>query len=185
MRLLPLFTSFLLVSSLHAAPQWIWLSKDGNKDKAVTFRHKFEIPGNAHSATLELTCDNGADAILNGKKVLTNPDWQEASKVDISKDMKPGEANELIVNARNQGGVAALVARLKIKLANGTEKVLVETNDKWEAAKTGTQEWKPALVIESYGKGPWGLALDGKPGGGGGRNSGPAETIPANEVGVA
>ena len=61
---------FLLAASplsLSAAPQWIWLSKDGNKDNKVTFRHRFEVPVNAHHATLELTCDNGADALLNGK----------------------------------------------------------------------------------------------------------------------
>ncbi|MBB5034374.1 c-type cytochrome [Prosthecobacter vanneervenii] len=173
--------AFLLNTAASAAPQWIWLSKNGDKDPKVTFRYRFEVPHNAHFATLELTCDNGADAILNGKKVLTNPDWQEPTKVDVSKDIKRGEQNEIIVNARNKGGVAALIARLTIKLPNNQEKVLVETTDKWEATKTGTEAWQPALVINDYGKGPWGLALDGKSRGG---NSGPAESIAASEVTV-
>ncbi len=179
-----LLLSLLLVTGLQAAPQWIWLTKDATKDNAVSFRHSFEIPANAHFATLELTCDNGADALINGKKVLTNPDWQEPSKVDISKDIKRGEKNEIVVHARNKGGIAAMIARLKIKLANGTEKVLVETSGEWQASATGKEEWKPAAVISIYGKdrGPWGLALDGKPGGG--NNSGPAETIAADEVTV-
>ena len=132
--------SLLAVTSLHATPQWIWLSHDGNKDNKVTFRHQFEMPGNAHFATLELTCDNGADALINGKKVLTNPDWQEPVSVDISKDIKRGEKNEIVVHARNKGGVAALIARLKIKVANGNEKVLVETNGQWQATTTGKEE---------------------------------------------
>lgn len=177
-----LFLSFVLVTSLQAAPQWIWLTKDATKDNAVSFRHSFEIPSNAHFATLELTCDNGADAFINGKKVLTNPDWQEPTKMDISKAIKPGEKNEIIVHARNKGGIAALIARLKIKLANGTEKVLVETNGDWQATVTGKEAWKPAAVIELYGKGPWGLALDVK--GGGRKNDGPAESIAAADITV-
>ncbi len=183
---LPVLLSTLLATSLHAAPQWLWLTQDATKHNAVTFRHSFEVPANTHFATLEVTCDNGADALINGKKVLTNPDWQQPSKAEISKDIKRGEKNEIVIHARNKGGIAAMIARLKIKLANGTEKVLVETSGKWQATVTGKEEWKPATVISEYGKGmgPWGLALDGKAGGGK-RNEGPAETIPANEVGVA
>lgn len=178
----PLFLSLLVATSLHAAPQWIWLSKDGNKDNKVTFRHRFDVPQNTQLATLELTCDNGAVASLNGKKVLTNEDWQEASKVDVSKDILRGESNEIIVNATNKGSVAALIARLTLKLPAGRQDILIETSGKWEATTTGKEEWQPALVINDYGKGPWGLALDGKAGGG--KNSGPAETIAASEITV-
>jgi putative heme-binding domain-containing protein len=178
-------TLFLATSALHAAPQWIWLSSDGSQDKAVTFRHHFEMPANAHFATLQVTCDNGAVALLNGKKVLTNPDWQQPSTADISKDIKRGESNEIIIKATNKGGSAALIARLTVKLANNTEKVVLETNGQWEATTTGKEEWKPALVISEYGKGPWGMALDGKPGGKGkARNDGPAESIAAAEITV-
>ncbi len=183
---LPFLLSTLLATSLHAAPQWLWLSKDATPNSAVTFRHSFEVPANAHFASLELTCDNGADALINGKKVLTNPDWQQPTKADISKELKRGEKNEILVHARNKGGIAAMIARLKIKLANGTEKVLLETSGQWEASPTGKQDWRPAAVISDYGKGkgPWGLALDGKAGGGH-KNDGPAETIAAGEIGVA
>jgi|UniRef100_UPI003783D70D putative heme-binding domain-containing protein len=174
--------SLLLATSLQAAPQWIWLSKDGNKDNKVTFRHRFEVPQNAQLATLELTCDNGAVASLNGKRVLTNADWQEPVKADVTKDIKLGESNEIIVNATNKGGTAALVARLTLKLPDGRANIVIETSGKWEATTTGKEEWKPVLVINEYGKGPWGIALDGKPGGG--NNNAPGETIAANEVTV-
>ncbi|MCB1277448.1 c-type cytochrome [Prosthecobacter sp.] len=181
-RILSTLAFVFLLNTASAAPLWIWLTKDATKDKDVTFRHRFEIPANAHFATLELTCDNGAEAFLNGKKVLTNPDWQERSKVDVSKEIKRGEQNEITVSAHNKGGIAAMIARLTIKVANGTEKVLVETNGTWEATATGKNAWKPAAEIEIYGKGPWGLALDGKPGGG--KNDGPAESIAAAEITV-
>jgi putative heme-binding domain-containing protein len=185
MRLTILLASLSLATSLTAAPEWIWLTKDASKSSAVSFRYQFEVPGNAHYASLELTCDNGADAFINGKKVLTNPDWQQPTQADISKEVRRSESNEIIVHARNKGGIAALIARVKIKVANGTEKVLVETNGKWEATPTGKEEWKPAAVIELYGKGPWGKALDGKAGGGGKKDTGPAESLAASEVSVA
>lgn len=182
-RFLSTLTAFaLLLNTAAAAPQWIWLSKNGDKDPQVTFRYSFDAPAKVQSALLELTCDNGADALLNGKKVLTNPDWMEPTKVDVSKDIKPGAKNEIIVNARNKGGVAALIARLTLKLPNDEKAIVVETTDKWEATKTGTTAWQPALVINDYGKGPWGLALDGKARGG--ASSGPAESVAASEITV-
>jgi putative heme-binding domain-containing protein len=177
----PILLSLLLATGLPAAPQWIWLSKDGNKDNKVTFRHRFDVPQNAQLATLELTCDNGATASLNGKKVLTNADWQEPSKADLSQVIKRGESNELIVNATNKGGTAALVARITLKLPSGRQDIVIESNGTWEAAKTGTQEFKKALVIDDYGKGPWGKPFDGKIGGG---NAGPAESIAAADITV-
>lgn len=182
-RILSTFAAFaLLLNTASAAPQWIWLSKDGSKDPQVTFRYRFEVPAKVQSALLELTCDNGADALVNGQKVLTNPDWQEATKVDISKNLKLGAQNEIIVNGRNKGGGAALIARLTLKLPDSEKPIIIETTDKWEATTTGTTAWQPAIVINEYGKGPWGLALDGKPGGG--KNSGPAESIAASEITV-
>lgn len=178
----PLLLFLLLASSLHATPQWIWLSKDGNKDNKVTFRHRFEVPQNTQLATLELTCDNGASASLNGKKVLTNEDWQQPVKADVSQIIQRGESNEIIVTATNKGGTAALIARLTLKLPQGRPEVVIETSGQWQATTTGKEEWKPALVINDYGKGPWGLALDGKAGDG--KNSGPAETIAASEITV-
>ncbi len=95
-RLLSTLAFALLLNTASAAPQWIWLSKDGNKDSQVTFRYRFDVPAEVQSATLELTCDNGADAMVNGKKVLTNPDWMEPTKADISKELKPGASNEIL-----------------------------------------------------------------------------------------
>jgi putative heme-binding domain-containing protein len=181
-RILSTLAFVVLLNTASAAPQWIWLSKDGNKDSKVTFRYRFDVPQNAQLATLELTCDNGAIASLNGQKVLTNLDWQEPVKADVSKEIKRGESNEIIVNATNKGGTAALIARLTLKLPQGRQDIVIETNGQWEATPTGKEEWKPALVINDYGKGPWGLALDGKAGGG--KNSGPAESIAASEITV-
>jgi hypothetical protein len=104
----PFSHSRVLSPAISLRPQWIWLSKDGNKDNKVTFRHRFEVPQNAQLATLELTCDNGAVASLNGKKSSPMPIGRKPAKADVSKVIKRGESNEIIVNATNKGGTAAL-----------------------------------------------------------------------------
>jgi hypothetical protein len=108
----------------------------------------------------------------------------EPSKADLSQVIKRGESNELIVNASNQGGTAALVARITLKLPSGRQDIVIESNGTWEVAKAGTQEFKKALVIGVFGNGPWGKPFAGKIGSGGGKNSGPAESIAAADITV-
>ncbi len=55
---------------------------------------------------------------LNGKKVGTNPDWQHGVKVEVGPLLKTG-GNDLLVDARNEDGVAAFVAWISIELADG------------------------------------------------------------------
>ena len=59
------------------------------------------------SATLQLTCDNGATAVINGQKSLENPDWQQPVKGDVKALLKPGK-NELRLDARNKDGSAEI-----------------------------------------------------------------------------
>tara|TARA_B110000881_G_scaffold74391_1_gene64694 strand:+ start:4289 stop:7159 length:2871 start_codon:yes stop_codon:yes gene_type:complete len=118
---------------------------------------------------LEVTCDNGATAFLNGQKILKNPDWQKPSSRDITDLVKPG-ANRLTFEAKNQGGAAAFIARLSIKGKDG-KTTNVESGIGWEAKRQGSDDWIPATVLAKYGEGPWGAALDEKPGGRGGASA--------------
>ncbi len=140
-----------------AAPEWIWLSKDAKPNEKVTLKKEFEIKGEVKSASLQLTCDNGATAVLNGQKALENPDWMEPSKGDVKAMLKAGK-NELRLDARNKDGGAAAVAVLTIETADG-QKVIIETHGDWQAAPAGSTDFKPATVIAKYGAGPWGDAL--------------------------
>lgn len=168
--------------SLSAAPQWIWTAKKASDGQKATFKKTFTIQGEVKSATLSVSCDNGADALLNGKKVLTNPDWMEATKADVKAALKAGE-NELRFDARNQGGTAALIAKLEIETADG-KKITVETGEGWQGAATGKEEWAPAVVLAPLGAGPWGDVFAGNRGKGGKKDSGPATATPAEEIAV-
>jgi putative heme-binding domain-containing protein len=187
MKLKSLLASALLLLplSLSAAPQWIWITNKAKDDEKATFKKTFTIEGEIKSATLFVVCDNGADALLNGKKVLENPDWTETSKADVKASLKAGE-NELRFDARNQGGSAALIAKLEIETADG-KKTTVETGDGWQATPTGKDTWVPAVVMAPLGAGPWGeVFAANRPvrGGGKARANESTTATPAEEIAV-
>ncbi|MEO6788936.1 MAG: heme-binding protein, partial [Chthoniobacteraceae bacterium] len=140
-----------------AEPQWIWLSKDAKPGEKVTLTHEFTLPGDAKSATLSVSVDNGAKVFINGKQAADNPDWSSPTKADVKAFLHAGK-NEIRLDAKNNEGIAAAVAVIEIELADG-KKVSIETNGDWKAATTGTTDFKPAVVIAKYGAGPWGDAF--------------------------
>ena len=152
------FGLFLSAVPLHAVPQWIWTSKDAKDDDKATFIKTFTIKGEVKSARLNFTCDNGATAFVNGKKVAENADWDQPTKVKIEAFLKPGE-NEIRFDAKNSGSVAGFVATLTLKINDGAEETVIETGPDWLASPTGTAETKPAVVVGKYGGDPWGTAL--------------------------
>jgi putative heme-binding domain-containing protein len=144
--------------STHAEPQWLWLSKPARDGEKVTFRKKFTLPeGAVAAATLLYTCDNGAEAELNGQALPRNPDWHKATMADVTRQLRAGE-NEIVIHATNKGSAAGLVATLSVE-SGGAKRVVLETDATWEATPTGAQAWKPAVVIAKYGEKPWGQAL--------------------------
>lgn len=151
----------LLVSaaSAWADPQWIWLSKSAKDGERVTLTTDFEIPGDVKAATLKVAVDNGAEAFINGKSVLKNPDWSEPASADAKAVLVKGK-NQLRLEAKNNEGVAAAVAQLTIELADG-KKLTIETGPDWKAAPKGTTQFQSAVVIAKYGDAPWGAVLDG------------------------
>ncbi len=163
-----------------AAPQWIWLAKAATENQKVTLRTEFNLGAAVKSATLSVACDNGADALLNGKPALKNGDWMEPAKADVKGLLNAGK-NELRLNARNRDGGAAAVAVLIIELVDG-KTVTVETGQDWQAAAAGSLDFKPAVVIAKYGEGPWGLALAGGQKAGGKRGGGDQTVAPADSL---
>lgn len=159
------FVLIALLSSpiLRAEPQWIWSSKKAEAQERATFKYSFDLKLTPKSATLSLTCDNGATVFLNGKKVVVNEDWQKPVKVDVIKFLALGATNVLEVHATNKGGSAGLIAKLELEKQQGGIEV-IETNGTWESAPTGTTDWKPVAVLGNYGSGPWGKVFDGKVG---------------------
>ena len=139
-----------------ATGAWKWLWRDApTPGTGARLKKTFDLGDAAFKeAVLRATCDNGAKVFLNGELVLTNPDWQVPTQADVFKRLRPGR-NELLAEATNKGGVAAFIASLTLRLADGAERV-IQTDATWSAASPGAEDWKPAKVIADYGKGPWG-----------------------------
>ena len=158
-------TSFCLALALstlplHAEPQWIWTSKAAKDGETATFRKTFNITGEVKSAKIDFTCDNGATAFINGRKVAENSNWDQPTSTKLKALLKPGE-NEIRIDAKNSGSVAGLVAVITIRLADGGE-TLIETGPDWLVSPTAGKDSKPAVVVGKYGDGPWGKALIAK-----------------------
>lgn len=169
------------LSLVHAAPFWIWSSKQPGENDQVAFRKSFLIPdGGVSIAKLEFTCDNGATAYLNGKKVMVNPDWQQPSSIDLTDELKIGR-NMLIFEATNKGGTAGFIARLTLKDKNG-KTASIESGKDWEARPNGSSDWVSASVLARYGEGPWNRALDAPVAGALETVSGEVVTLPGFEA---
>lgn len=158
--LVTLLTLAAISCTALAEPMWIWTSMQAKDKEKAVFKKTFDIAGEVKSASLQVSCDNGAVVNVNGKEAVKCPDWMEPAKADVAKLLKPG-SNELLVNAENHGGTAALVVKLDIELADG-KKLAVTTNEEWEAAAPKSDKWKHAMVIAKYGAGPWGDVFSGK-----------------------
>lgn len=165
MKYLAILITLALSTSAQAQLQWIWTAKKAQDKETASFRRTFDAPADLTAAALIFTCDNGAKAVINGKEVAVNPDWQQPTKADVLKAIKPG-SNELLINATNKGGTAGLVAKLTLTTKD-KKTIEVVTNTQWEASATGSNAWKPAASVARYGSGPWGEVLEGK---GGGKN---------------
>lgn len=159
---------------LHAATSWIWAEGQGS-DSAANLRKSFEVPANVREAILYLTCDNGARVFLDGQFVFANADWGQPTQSNLTARLKPGR-HELRAEAKNEGGPAGLVARLRMKTADGKE-VVVETDGSWEATVPPRTDWKPAKVIAKYGDDPWGEALANA-----GAPAAPPRATPVDEI---
>ncbi len=150
--LAPLLLLLLSPNRMRAEWSWIWADK-ADADR-VALRLEFTAPAAVEEATLWVACDNEARVFLNDRAVLTNEDWSSASKADVTSLLRSG-ANKLRADARNEGGPAGFLARLRIKSADGAV-TLVESDGNWQAQVSGDAAWKPAKEVGSYGQEPWG-----------------------------
>ncbi len=142
------------------SPEWKWLWSDSPASKsAARLKKAFDLGNTAvKDATLRVTCDNGAEVFLNGESVLVNPDWQRPTQANVTKKLRAGK-NELRAEATNKGSAAGFIAVLEVKFADGTERTIF-TDASWSAAAPGTDDWKPAKVVNEYGKRPYGEIFD-------------------------
>ena len=149
----------IFATTLHAEPAWIWPTKTAKNGEKVTMKTRFTLDADIKSAVLSLSCDNSAKVLINGIKAGESTDWKTPIAGGNVKAALQAGANEIVVEGTNEDGIAAMVARLNVVFSSG-KKQTVETDATWVGAAAGSAEFKPVVVIQKYGDGPWGRILD-------------------------
>ncbi len=133
-------------------PEWIWLSAQPGGEETVYFRKTFQLDRPVARAALAASCDNSLTVFLNGQEVASSAEWQQPARADVAKQLVAGE-NVLAVRGQNHGGIAALLVKLDIKLADGSRQT-VASDRSWLASSTESPGWKTAAFAASGWKAP-------------------------------
>jgi len=148
------------------APVWVWRTDNPTGNEPIYLRQKFEVAGSIKAARLYFTCDNRATVWINGKDAGTATDWgNPVMTIDAKKFIQTG-TNQIAVQAKNNGGVAAFVLKLEIETADGKKQSLISTPD-WKLSDSEAKDWQLASFDDSawklklkkmgnFGSGPWG-----------------------------
>ncbi|HTD66791.1 MAG TPA: heme-binding protein, partial [Candidatus Limnocylindria bacterium] len=202
MKTAGLFLAALLsVSFAHAqvTPEWIWHPNDGAKsaDKEVRyFRKIFKVDGTPRRANIGVAADNHFVAYINGQKVGEATGWNEYHRYDIVKNLKSGE-NIVAIEGRNDGGVAALLVEMDVRVEDGGKDLIV-SDASWQTATTADSgwpnlafqpqsKWVAAKSLGKMGVEPWGNIAVGTVAAAGGRRertSGGKPATPAESITV-
>lgn len=127
----------------------------------VLLRKQFELPDSIEAAHALVTCDNGFELYLNGKRIASGENFQKPNVIDLSKHIMVGE-NTLIAVAKNGGGgpnPAGFFFHARFQLSDATE-VVIQSDESWrfhpdvpkERDETITEVsggWKPITVVSS------------------------------------
>ena len=131
--------------------KWIWCEKSGQN---YFFRASFDGT-EVETAHLIATCDNVMNLKINGKSVAQSSTWESPTRKEITKFVKDGE-NQILVDAKNQGGVAGFVAKIVLKLKNGKSRQVI-SDQSWTAAlASDSKNFAKVKIVGTMGKGVWG-----------------------------
>ncbi len=151
--------------------KWIWTNEpgvDATKDAPQGerfFRRTIDIPtGKITSARMRVGVDNHATISLNGKEIGRRENsWWQAETLDLLPALRPGKNSIDITATNDDKGPAGLIARIEIVPESG-EKLVITTDDHWQAGTSAQQIDKSAKVIADLHGGPWGQIKTSPPG---------------------
>jgi len=154
-------------------PQWIWANRSKNNQK-VWFRKTITLPADVNSARLYAACDNRMTLHINGQRIGASDAWERPVSEDVTDALRAGQ-NVIAIAGQNEGGVAALVAKLSIQDSEGNQHTVL-TDDSWLISESSTRRWNQlnfddsrwtaATTVKPLGGKPWGIPMPGRSGGG-------------------
>ncbi len=151
-------------SESQGSPKWIWGGTDTENIPTVFFRKSFDLAQVPKKAEITITCDNGYELYVNGKRVggeiLYDPDgWEGAEIFDVLPFLITGK-NVIAVRGTNLGGPGGLVLNFVSDIlrfaSDGSFKVSMKEESGWVEIGFDDSGWKNAKEIAELGGGPWG-----------------------------
>lgn len=165
--------AFAQSESSWGSAKWVWDNADGAKTSQTNepryLRQTFDLDKPAASAELWVTADNAYTVYVNGVKVGAGNDWKRVDKHDVAKHLRPGK-NVLALEAVNQGGVAGVIARLRIQTTDKKERFAVTDErtklslikgENWFQLAFDDSAWATAVELGDPGMDPWSLTGTG------------------------
>ena len=153
-----------------AQPEWIWTAANSVEEERRWFLLPFELEQSAEVVGGLFAGDNHHRVFLDGRPHGGGNDWSRAQPVPTGMRLEPGW-HALAVEAWNDGGVAGMIGRLDLQLADGNRRVL-HTQGDWLAFGEAPAGWPTpdldalpeAMGIHSFGPteghaGPWGNVM--------------------------
>ena len=127
----------------ESAAKWLWYPEDAASDareQARWFRYAFELPQAPARASLWLMVDDRQTLWVNGDGPL-EPDERDTAawRYDLTRHLRAG-ANLLSVEAWNATSVAGVIARLTLRMPDGTEATLT-SDDTWRVSREAPESW--------------------------------------------
>ena len=102
--------------------------------EARTFRHSLVLDADVDTAVCVITCDNGFELYVNGKKIGEGDRWEDPRSFDLSSFLLKG-TNQVMIVGRNGGSApnpAALWFQANVVLKGGA-RVKMATDASWES----------------------------------------------------
>jgi len=124
-----------VIEPLLAAPIWSGDIAGGRLPAAGetrSFRRQLALDADVDAATCVVTCDNGFELYVNGKKIGAGDNWADPKSFDLSASLLKG-ANQIVVVGHNAGkapNVAAMFFQVNVTLKGGA-RVRMATDAAW------------------------------------------------------
>ena len=182
-----LLAALLVPATASAEAQWIWTAKNNVTNQQTWARTVVDLNSVPANATLLASADNHIEVWVNGQPAGQTDEWSQASKVDVTKLLKPGR-NTIAVLARNDGAIAAAIVRLeagKTILAEtgaGWRVTNAKPDAKWTTAEFDDAKWEKATVVKPLGAQPWGDVFAGAKKSNGGKRGASGSVAAAEDL---
>jgi len=150
-----------------AGAHWIWYPEGNPATTAPAatryLRRTFGLTAaDIPAAQLAVTGDDTVDVWVNGTRVAGSPrtaeSWRRALHLDVAGFLRPG-ANTVAIAARNAGGSAGVLARLRAGtvdlVTDASWRAATAVPENWADPGFADSAWPAAKDLGAYGVGPW------------------------------